>query len=114
MKNDTSAAARALRSIPSEARTAASRENGKRGGRPAATYYARLWNCGRGTRRANTGQYQFVIYAFESRAARDAACDEYRPPNHCPTAALEPVKSSDPDVRRELRSEFGVTRWEDR
>lgn len=33
-KDDASRAARALRSIPSEARTAASRENGKKGGRP--------------------------------------------------------------------------------
>lgn len=50
----------------------------------------------------------------DSKSARDAACAEYRAPNHCPTATLEAVAASDEDVRREKRSECGITEWADR
>ena len=77
-------------------------------------HYARLWNCGYKTTRANTGHNQVIVYSFDSKSARDAACAEYRAPNHCPTATLEAVAASDEDVRREKRSECGIPEWADR
>ena len=77
-------------------------------------YYAKLWNCGFGTTRANTGRSQVIVYSFDSKSERDAACAEYVAPNHCPTATLEAVAASDADVRREKRSESGITEWDAR
>ena len=77
-------------------------------------HYAKLWDCGYKTTRANTGHNQVIVYSFDSKSARDAACAEYRAPNHCPTATLEAVAASDEDVRREKRSKCGITEWADR
>lgn len=75
-------------------------------------YYAKLWNCGFGTINANTGKNQVVVYVFDSREERDAACAEYRAPTHCPTATLQPVNSSDEDVSRERRADVGILEWD--
>ena len=73
-------------------------------------HYAKEWNCGFGATRAETGRNAVVVYSFETRSERDSACAEYRAPNHCPTAAMEAVTSSDVDVRRALR-ENDVLEW---
>ena len=67
-------------------------------------YYAKLWDCGKNTVLAN-GHNRVIVYSFGSKNERDAACAEYRAPNHCPTAELEPVTKSDVDVRRALRDQ---------
>lgn len=77
-------------------------------------YYAKLWNCGYRTTRAPWWRNQVIVYSFNSKPERDAACAEYRAPSHCPTATLEAVGASDADVRREKRSEGGITEWADR
>lgn len=74
-------------------------------------YYAKLWNCGKSTRRADTGRNQVIVYSFASQTARNTACAEYRAPNHCPSAELEPILASDEDVRREKR-DCGIQDWE--
>ena len=71
-------------------------------------YYARHWGLGRGATYADGGGDCVTVYAFGSAAARDAACAEYRAPNHCPTADLEPALASDPDVARAIR---GTRQW---
>lgn len=71
-------------------------------------YYALHWPCGYGTRHAHDGADWVFVYGFDSRAARDAACLEYRAPDHCPTADLEPALASDPNVSRAIR---GTVLW---
>lgn len=66
-------------------------------------YYAKHWTCGYGATHANTGENYVEIDVYDSKAERDQACFEYTVPNYCPTAKLEAVKASDPDVRRYLR-----------
>lgn len=76
-------------------------------------YYAKEWVCGYKSTWANTGRNVVHVYSFDSKAQRDAACAEYRPPDYCPSARLEAVTSADEDVRREKRSDGGVLEWQD-
>lgn len=104
-------AAQALRAIPSATRSEASRSNGSKGGRPGR-YYALHWACGYGATHANTGADFVWVYGFDSKAERDAACDDFRAPNNCPQARLEPVPASDVNVRKALRGSAGSGEYE--
>ena len=73
-------------------------------------YYAVHWPCGYGATSAEDGANWVAVYGFDSAAARDAACAEYRAPNHCPTARLEPALASATDVARAIR---GTRHWGD-
>ena len=99
-------AAQALRAIPSATRSEASRSNGSKGGRPGR-YYALHWIAGHGATHANTGEDFVTVYGFDSKAERDAACDDFSAPNHCPQAALQAVPASNSNVRKALRGTMG-------
>lgn len=92
--------------VTSEAKASAARANGKSGGRPVR-YYALHWSCGYGATHANTGEDFVTVYGFDSKAERDDTCENFRAPNHCPTARLEPVPSSDVNVRKAIRGTRG-------
>lgn len=62
-------------------------------------YYALHWKCGRGATSANTGGDFVTVYGFDSKTERDAACENFRAPNHRPQAALEPIPASNRNVR---------------
>lgn len=106
MQNNISTAAALMGSARTEAKTQAARQNGKRGGRPGR-YYALHWSCGYGATHANTGEDFVTVYGFDSKAERDAACDDFRAPNHCPQARLEAVPSSNANVRKAIRGTKG-------
>lgn len=77
-------------------------------------YYALHWAMGYGTKYADGGGDRVTVYGFDSAAARDAACADYRAPNHCPTACLEPALASDPSVARAVRGlTSDVREWDD-
>lgn len=67
-------------------------------------YYSKTWYAGYNVRRAETGQNAVEIHAYSTKLERDNAVDKYLAPNHCPTATMEAVKASDPDVRRAIAS----------
>ena len=107
-------AAQALRSLPSAIRSEASRSNGTKGGRPGR-YYALHWKFGYGATHANTGEDFVTVYGFDSKGERDAACDDFCAPNHCPQAALEAVPASNANVRKAIRGTKGycdVMEWD--
>ena len=99
-------AAQTLRAIPSATRSEASRSNGSKGGRPSR-YYALHWKAGYGATHANTGEDFVTVYGFDSKNERDAACDDFRAPNHCPKAALEAVPASNANVRKAIHGTRG-------
>lgn len=105
-------AAQALRAIPSAIRSEVSRSNGAKGGRPGR-YYALHWSAGYCTTSANTGEDFVWVYGFDSKAARDEACENFRTPNHCPQAQLEAVPASNRNVRKALRGSNAGGSWSD-
>jgi len=113
MKNNISTAAALMGSSRTEAKTTAARKNGAKGGRPGR-YYALHWICGYGATHADTGEDFVDVYGFGSRIERDAACEGFRAPDHCPNATLEAVQSSNTNVRKAIRSANGceVMEWD--
>ncbi len=65
-------------------------------------FYAFHWSCGRGTCYALNGNPAGNVHRFDTMGERDAACANYRAPNHCPTAALVAIPANSPEVRHEI------------
>lgn len=71
-------------------------------------FYAQEWYLGYCTRFAETGKDCVRIKSYPSRTSRDKAVEDYRAPNHTPSARMESVPSWHPNVRRAIRNEdFG-------
>ena len=78
-------------------------------------YYAKVWTHGPAIteeiiNNRVSSRNVVDVYRFDNRNERDALVDDYRPPNHCPRAYAEAVKSSDMDVRR-LNRTLAETNW---
>lgn len=90
--------------VTSEVKASAARANGIKGGRPRGCY-ALHWVCGYGARHANSGRDFVSVMRFDTSAERDESVNNFRAPNHCPTARIEPVLASDRNVRAAILNE---------
>jgi hypothetical protein len=76
-------------------------------------FYAKEWPCGLAVSEVRQPGYNarpkyknvVNVARFHTRKERDEWVYNWTAPNHSPSAFAEPVKASDEDIRRELKSD---------